>query len=165
MSCQLASHLPSLWLQVEDSGRGDGRTSLARMNTSSNNTDTYVQSVYSATMDKSTVMSSGFPPAGQEKQARICKSGRYMVQIKMLQIAHENLEGLNNDWRVNIRTSNIQAIITGKLCKWGHIVGVVGKVMSLLCNALCSLQDAIIAGGLKRSHSKKNYIWEMMFSG
>lgn len=46
-------------------------------------------------------------------------------------------------------TSDIQAIITGKLCKRGHIVGVVGKVMSLLCNALCSLQDAIIAGSLK----------------
>lgn len=56
---------------------------------------------------------------------------------------------------VSIRTSNIQAIITGKLCKWGHIVGVVGKVMSLLCNALCSLQDTIIAGGLKGAHTKR----------
>lgn len=75
------------------------------------------------------------------------------------------MKTFNNDWPANLRTSNIQAIITGKLCKWGHIVGVVGKVMSLLCNALCSLQDAIIAGGLKPSHSKKNYIWETMFSG
>lgn len=128
-------------------------------------TDAYVQSVYSATMDKSTVMSSGFPPAGHEKQARICKSGRYMMQIKTLQIAHGNLEGFSNDRRGNTRTSNIQAIITGKLCKGGHIVGVVGKVMSLLCNALCSLQDAVIAGGLERSRSRKNYIWEMRFSG
>lgn len=73
-------------------------------------------------------------------------------------------EGFNNEWGVNIRTSNIQAIITSKLCKWGHIVGVVGQVMSLLRNALCSLQDAVVAGGLKGSRSKKNYIWEMMLS-
>lgn len=49
----------------------------------------------------------------------------------------------------SIHTSYIQAIVTGKLCKRRHIVGVVGKVVSLLCNALCSLQDAVIVGGLK----------------
>lgn len=48
-----------------------------------------------------------------------------------------------------ILTSYIQAIVTGKLCKRGHIVGVVGKVVSLLCNTLCSLQDAVIVGSLK----------------
>lgn len=47
-------------------------------------------------------------------------------------------------------TSYIQAIVTGKLCKRGHIIRVVGKIMSLLCNALCSLQDAVIVGSLKR---------------
>lgn len=71
-----ASHRLSGGLQVEDSGRGDRRTSLRHMYTHSNNTDTQVQSVYSATMDNSTVMSSGFPPASQEDQERMCKSGK-----------------------------------------------------------------------------------------
>lgn len=70
-----ASHRLSGGLQVEDSGRAEGRTSLRRMYTHSNNTETQVQSVYSATIDNSTVMSSGFPPASQEKQVRMCKLG------------------------------------------------------------------------------------------
>lgn len=55
-------------------------------------------------------------------------------------------KGNNTD---SIHTSYIQAIVTGKLCKRRHIVGVVGKVVSLLCNALRSLQDAVIVGSLK----------------
>lgn len=37
------------------------------------NTDTHAQSVYSATMDNSTVMSSGFPPAGEDKKKKLCE--------------------------------------------------------------------------------------------
>lgn len=55
-------------------------------------------------------------------------------------------KGNNTD---SIHTSYIQAIVTGKLCKRRHIVGVVGKVVSLLCNALRSLQDTVIVGSLK----------------
>lgn len=49
----------------------------------------------------------------------------------------------------NLLTSYIQTIVTGKLCKGRHIVGIIGKVVSLLCNTLCSLQDAVIVGSLK----------------
>lgn len=48
-----------------------------------------------------------------------------------------------------LHTSYIQAIVTGKLCKRRHVVGVVGQVMGLLCDALRSLQDAVIVGILE----------------
>lgn len=59
----------------------------------------------------------------------------------------------------SVLTSYIQAIVTGKLCKRGHIVGVVGKVVSLLCNTLCSLQDAVIVCCLKLAKMKTTLKW------
>lgn len=64
-----------------------------------------------------------------------------MYYIKQCVLKGKNLK--------NLLTSYIQAIVTGKLCKRGHIVGIIGKVVSLLCNTLCGLQDAVIVCCLK----------------
>lgn len=41
-------------------------------------------------------------------------------------------------------TSYVQSIVTGKLCKRRHVVGVICQYMGLLCNAPGGLLDALI---------------------
>lgn len=87
--------------------------------------------------------------------SKICKTKTFLLEVLIRKrgvlekhytavMCMVLLKGANSNL-----TSYIQAIVTGKLCKRGHIIRIVGKIMSLLCNALCSLQDAVIVGSLK----------------
>lgn len=57
-------------------------------------------------------------------------------------------------------TSDIQAVVTGELCKGWHVRGVIGQLVGLLSNAPCSLLDALIVGVLN-SWGKKFILIQM----
>lgn len=100
-------------------------------------------------MDSSTVMSSGFPPARVSTSLEVQAAGEHEeVRVCARVFAGDNTPSC-------LHTSYIQAIVTGKLCKRRHVVGVIGQVMGLLCDALRSLQDAVVVGILKCKKAMK----------
>lgn len=80
-----------------------------------------------------------------------CKIGKNereeFIHLKATRQIIKRLKHGNSTDRIH--TSYIQTIVTSKLCKRRHIVGVVCKVVRLFGDALCSLQDAVIVGRLK----------------
>lgn len=88
-------------------------------------------------MDSSTVISSGFPPGQKEQHYQNADQKiwlSYLVQV------------------TDTLTSYIQSIVTGKLCKRRHVVGVIRQYMGLLCNAPGSLLNTLIVCVLRNKN-------------